>query len=1017
MTRFNPFDGGGPRWWSIEAHRPFLEDLAAGVLDWLGEDAPETLTDAVILLPNRRAARAFTEALTTLSGDRPVLLPQVRPLGDLEEDEPPFAPGELELGLKPAITPLRRRFELARLVAAHHEGAVEPLQALEMAEALAAFLDSCQIEEVADPARVADLVEADLAEHWRSTAAFLAVAVEEWPRRLDELGLSDPAARRVALLRRLAEAWDARPPAHPVMAAGSTGTVPAAAAVLGAAARAPQGCVVLPGLDRDLAQDAWDQIAGDDGEQHPQGALKRLIVRHGIDRADVRPWPARDTGEGARLGRARRRLIAEALKPPDSTADWTQAITDMRKGGGDPIAEGLQGLTAVNARTEEAAAAVAAVLMREGIEAPGPCSSGEAIGQKAKTVALVTPDPLFARRVQARLGRWGLRADSSAGAPLSETPAGVRLGHLAQLARGFGAVPLLAILKHPWTTLARPDEIEALEREGLRGAGPADWDAVRRGLEAKRFRRGERRGNAAQARIDTGHALLDRLEAALSPLTALDEATPGDWARALSEAVEALGEGAAVWRGPDGDCAARLMAGLMADGAEAGLLNAAAFAELLARLMEAETVRTGEDAHPRLRILGAIEARLVRADRVILAGLEEGVWPRGGGIDPFLSRPMRNALGLPPPERRIGLSAHDFAQIACAPEVYLLHTERRDGQPSVKSRWLWRLQTLVRGAFPKQPYLPERPDLHGLAARLDAPDADPPDSLRPATRPEPRPPVEARPKTMSVTRVEEWVRDPYATYARFVLNLHQMERPDERVDARLRGTAIHDAMEAFAREWEIHGPAGAEARFLDRYLAELKAAGMTDAALARERALGARMAEWVTDFERERRTGGPHVGLEADGKWSPAVGFTLTARSDRMEVREGRLTVVDYKTGAPPTKKQVESGFSSQLSLTAAIARAGGFGEALTAEPEALLYVRLTGRDPAGEVMDRSGETGAAALTDEAVEGLRKRLIQYADPNQPYRSRIAPQFAQARVSDYDHLARVAEWSTAAEGDE
>ncbi|HAJ03075.1 MAG TPA: double-strand break repair protein AddB, partial [Brevundimonas sp.] len=689
MSRFDPFAGAGPRWWSIEAHRPFLEDLAAGVLDWPGEDAPETLSDAVILLPNRRAARAFTEALTLLSGDRPVLLPQVRPLGDLEEDEPPFAPGELELDLKPAISPLKRRFELAQLVAAHHGGAVEPLRALEMAEALAAFLDSCQIEEVADPARVADLVHADLAEHWRSTAAFLAVAVEAWPRRLDELGLSDPAARRETLLKRLAEAWDERPPTFPVIAAGSTGTVPAAATVLGAVARAPSGCVVLPGLDRDLSQTAWDQIADDDGEQHPQGALKRLIGRHGIDRTEVRAWPARDAGESARLGRARRRLIAEALKPPKSTADWTKAITEMREGGGDPIAEGLEGLTAVTARTEEAAAALAAVLMREGVEKPG------------QTVALVTPDPLFARRVQARLGRWGLKADSSAGSPLSETPAGVRLAQLAQLAKAFGAVPLLAILKHSWTTLAGADEIEALEREGLRGAGPADWDAVRRRLETNRYRAGKRRKDEDQARIDTGHGLVDRLEGVLSALTGMDEAPPADWARVICEAAEALGEGVEIWRGPDGASAARLMAALMTEGAEAGVLNASAFAELLGRLMGAEVVRTGGDAHLRLRILGAIEARLVRADRVILAGLEEGVWPRGGGTDPFLSRPMRNALGLPPPERRIGLSAHDFAQIACAPEVYLLHTERRDNQPSVKSRWLWRLETLVRGAFPE----------------------------------------------------------------------------------------------------------------------------------------------------------------------------------------------------------------------------------------------------------------------------------------------------------------------------
>ncbi len=1002
MTRFDPFAVAGPRWFSIDAHRPFLEDLAAGVLGWLGEDAPEALSDAVILLPNRRAARAFTEALTKLSGDRPVLLPQVRPLGDLEEDEPPFAPGELELDLKPAITPLRRRFELAKLIAAHHDGAVQPLHALEMAEALAAFLDSCQIEEVADPARVADLVEADLAEHWRSTAAFLAIVTDVWPRRLEDLGLSDPAARRVTLLRRLAETWDARPPAHPVIAAGSTGTVPAAAAVLGAVARAPLGCVVLPGLDRDLAQGAWDQIAGDDGEQHPQGALKRLIARHEIDRADVRPWPARDTPEDARLGRARRRLIAEALKPPDATADWRGAIDEMRKGGDDPIKEGLEGLTALSARTEEAAAALAAVLMREGVETPG------------VTTALVTPDPMFARRVQARLSRWGLMADSSAGTPLSGTSAGVLLGQLAGLTGdGFGAVPLLAILKHPWTNIGRPDETEALERHGLRGPHPADWDAVRARLEASREWNGKRRSDAVQARIDTARGLLDRLEAALSPMLDPAPRTPADFARVLAEAVEALC-GAEAWIGPDGECAARLLAQLMTDGEDAAALGPAANAELLERLMAAEVVRTGGEVHPRLRILGAIEARLVRADRVILAGLEEGVWPRGGGIDPFLSRPMRKALGLPPPERRVGLSAHDFAQIACAPEVYLLHTERREGQPSVKSRWLWRLETLVRGAFPDDPRLPGRDDLYALAARLDAPDPIPPDSLKPAQRPAPSPPVSARPTRMSVTRVEEWVRDPYSTYARFILELRQLERPDEPVDARIRGTAIHAALQAFAEDWERLGAEGGEARFVARYLAELEKAGMPRSGLARERALGENAARWAVEFETERRAVGARVFTERRGEWTLPDGFVLEARADRMEVRDGRLSVIDFKTGAPPSKKQVKTSFAAQLPLTAAIAGAGGFGPDLAVEPEELLYVAVTGREPPARIEDRSGEDGAVQTVEDAVEGLIRRVAQYADPAQPYRSRIAPQFAQARISDYDHLARVAEWSTQGE---
>ena len=286
-ARFDPFSPAGPRWYAIEAQRSFLDDLAAGVLDWLGEHPPEALSDAVILLPNRRAARAFTAALTRQAGGRPILLPQVRPLGDLEEDEPPFAPGELGLDLPPAIAPLARRFEMARMIVEDFSPGLSPLRALEMADALGGFLESCQLEEVEDIARVATLVEGDLAEHWQDSARFLGLAVEAWPRRLEAMGLVDPAWRRTRLLRLLADAWTERPPTQAVIAAGSTGTAPAAADVLAAVAGAPRGCVVLPGLDFDLDPRVWDQLG--DHEQHPQNALWRLLHRHSVPRQAVRP--------------------------------------------------------------------------------------------------------------------------------------------------------------------------------------------------------------------------------------------------------------------------------------------------------------------------------------------------------------------------------------------------------------------------------------------------------------------------------------------------------------------------------------------------------------------------------------------------------------------------------------------------------------------------------------------------------------------------------------------------------
>lgn len=1018
MTRFDPFAAPGPRWYAIEAHRPFLQDLAAGVLAWVGDLPPETLSDAIVLLPNRRAARAFTAALSKQAGDRPVLLPQVRPLGDLEEDEPPFAPGDLGLDLPPAIAPLARRFELAGLVAAHDpRAAASPLHALEMADALGAFLDSCQIEEVPDLGLVAGLAEGDFARHWLESAEFLAIAVEQWPARLAEMGLMDPAARRTALLRRLAETWETQPPIQPLIVAGSTGTAPAAAAVIGAAARAPLGCAVLPGLDLDLSVDAWDAV----DEQHPQGALKRLLDRHGVARDRVRVWES----DEASTPSARRRLIAEALIPPKATADWRDTIDAMAREPGNPVAEGLAGLTLISTRAEEEAAAVAAVLMREALETPD------------KTTALVTPDPLFARRVQARLSRWGLEADSSAGSPLSITPVGVLLALMADLAgEPFSGAALLALLKHPMIRLGLDErtlagQVRMLELHGLRGPRPADWVAVERQLARARLPRFDHpRPDAWLAQVDEGEALLSPLRAAVDPWLALFDRGPvtvDAAATAMVEAIERLvrdeaGNADAPWRGAEGEAAARMLSGLIADGAGLQPLSGADFARLVSGILAAEVVRTGGAAHPRLFILGAIEARLARADRMILAGMEEGVWPRGAPIDPFLSRPMRKALGLPPPERRIGLSAHDFAQSACAPEVILLHSERRGGQPAVKSRWLWRLETLVGGAGH---VLPGRPDILAMARALDAPDAAPPPTLKPAPRPAPTPPVELRPRRLSVTRIEEWVRDPYATYARFILGLEALARPDERVDARLRGTAIHAALERFALAWPTLDRDRAADTFVGLYLDQLREGGMPDAALAREVVLARNVGAWAVDFEVQRRADGAAILIEQRGVMeidAPREPFRLSARADRLELHDGRLTVMDFKTGGAPSWKQVRTGFSPQLSLTAAIARAGGFPGLGAPEPGQLLYVTVTGRRPPAAEVDRSGDAQSrdaqpvGVTVDEALEGLNRLIATYERPGQAYVSRAAPQFAQRAISDYDHLARVREWSVADEAE-
>jgi ATP-dependent helicase/nuclease subunit B len=988
-----------PRWFTIPAHRPFARDLAQGLTAALSPLGPEALSQAVVLTPTRRGARALADAFLAAGGGRAVLPPQLRPLGDLDEGEPPFEPGDIALDLPAAIEPLRRRFELTRLVAENWALVgtrdLTAIGAMEMAEALGGFLDSLQIEEVELGERLAGLVDEELAEHWQVSRRFLEAALDAWPRRLRALGLIDVSERRVRLLRRLAEAWTVKPPEGVVVAAGSTGTAPATRDLLIAVAGAPQGCVVLPGLDQDLANTAWAKVDG----QHPQGALKRLLDRARVAKDAVAVWPA--SGGAHSAGRSRRRLINEALRPAEETADWLHVIETLKAEGAasgvDTVAEGLDGLSLMSARTEEEAATAAALLLREALETPG------------RTAALVTPDQGLARRVSAKLGRWGVVPDSSAGVSLAATPSGVLASLLARAVADprdpVSAVALLGVLKHPFSRLG---DSWALERYGLRGPQPKDWAALKARLAGR----------------PEALPLAEALEAIVGGLVWPGETdTVGAAAARLAAAMETVavgGAGGPLWAGPAGEAIARLLGALVRDAGDLPPVTPRAFAELLQRLMERETVRAGGATHPRLRILGAIEARLVTADRLVLAGLEEGVWPASAPTDPFLSRPMREALGLPPPERRIGLSAHDFAQAACAHDVVLLHTERREGAPSVKSRWLWRLETLAKGAGVT---IPGRPEVLDWARSLDDPGP-----YTPVDRPSPAPPVADRPDLLFVTRIETLTRDPYAVWARDILRLRVLERPDEEVEARARGTAIHRAFERFVRAYPEALPADAAAIFRGFYMEEVEAAGMPQDGLAREAALATEAAAWVADLEERRRADGRELHVEIEGRMTLDIAgrpFTLAAKADRIEVSpDGFGHVLDYKTGRAPSKKMVETGFSPQLTLTAAIMAAGGFADVGRVAPGELTYLEVTGRRPPGREEVRAAPDGdnddllnSRDAADRALEGMVRLIERFSDPAQGYTSRTAPQFVKLYVSDYDHLARVFEWSTSGEDDE
>ena len=1000
-----------PRVFSIAAGTPFLATLARALLrdatlgGRLQSATSFDLADVTILLPTRRATRELAEAFLRESGGTALMLPTIRPLGDLDEEDLVLEQGPAEPGgaalldLAPAISPLERQLLLARLIRQAWTD-MDLARALALADELGRLLDQVATEE-ASLEGLASLVPESFAANWQVTVDFLRIVTEHWPGVLAERGQTDLGARRIDLLKAQAEIWRTTPPQGPVIAAGSTGSIPASAELMRVIAEMPHGAVVLPGLDFHLDTESFAALP----PAHPQYGLAKLLTRLGLSRAEVEPWPDATPDEGGL--EARRRMMSEVMRPAETTDLWQSQLPPLAA-----IADrAFDGLHLIEAANERAEASAIALALREAMEEP------------ERTAALVTPDRGLARRVAAELGRWGLDVDDSAGRPVGATQPGTFFRLIADAAaEGFAPVPLLALLKHPLTTLgaepgARHADIMALERHLLRGLRPAPGiDGLRTSLEE--------RVDADDKRLPVLRRLIDDLANATAPITAALDCEPlslGTVLRAHIETAERLAaidgdaaSGAArVWQGEAGEALAQRLTDLLTACEEMTGLTIDSYPHLVTECLAGVVVRPRFGSHPRLAILGPLEARLLHTDLLVLGGLNEGSWPQEAAIDPWLNRPMRQAVGLEAPERRIGLSAHDFTQSACQRRVLLTRAVKAGGSPTVASRWLLRLKNTAL-ALGKDRALTDTPYL----AWTD--DLDQPDTIAPAPAPCPRPPVEARPTRLSVTEIETLMRDPYAVYARRVLKISPLDPIDADLGGAERGNLVHDALERFARAYPSTLPDDPTSELLkigeEVFAPYMDAPGV--AAIWWPRFLD--IVDFMVDWEERRRPDIDTLHVEVKGRQlfeKPDPAVELTARADRIERRtDGTLAIIDYKTGRVPTSKEVKADLAPQLPLEAAIAARGGFDGVVAAPARQLLYVQLKGGAKGNSEADISEGGDATEMGENALHRLDTLLQAYQNQESAYLSRPRPQFVRY-AGEYDHLARVKEWSAAGEGGE
>jgi ATP-dependent helicase/nuclease subunit B len=953
---------------TIPSHLPFLDTLAADILHQYGSD-PLLLSNITILLPNRRSCKSLQQSFLRISDGKPLLLPTIQPIGEADDEQFIFKHTEIPN----LISPTRQRLILTRLIEkwqsiTKQDEKITTVQAAHLAIELASFLGEVEKEQLSFE-NIAKIVPDDLSRHWQITLDFLHILIDKWPEILLEKNAVDIHTQRNLTINMQAEYWQQNPPPYPVVIAGSTGSIPATANLIKTIAGLPSGRVILAGLDNHIDDASWDALS----ETHPQFGLKQLLEFVGVARGEISSLSLQ--GEGIQ----RSILSSELMRPAATTSLWKNLKLSS---------EALEGIELITTATLQEEATVIALILKETLH------------QQGKTAALITNNRDLARYVSAILQKWDVAIDDSAGNELSQTPQAIYLRLLAQMAMDKAASPisLLNCLKHPFAAggISQGEfrnHVRKLELLALRGIRPSH-------------------GIASYYKILNKHddksliAWLERLEKTIKPMLDLTKSNSVPFDEILLKHISVAEElansdsesgGLRLWRDNAGEQLKDFLDELILPARNFKNIEPEEYPALLEALLVGQTYRPAYGNHPRISILSPIEARMQSFDVVIMGDLNEGSWPATGKSDPWMSRPMRSNFGLPLPEKKIGQSAHDFAQLFCSSRVVMTRSEKMDGTQTIPSRWLMRLSAVLKvlkcenAIAPKQPWTK-------WAALLNTPE-----NFEQYQLPSPTPPLELRPQKLSVTAIEKLMRDPYSIYASKILQLYKLDEIDKEPGPLEFGNFVHEALDIFVKEY---GDIAENERgdFLlgcgRKILREME---LKPAVEAFWWPRFERIAAWFVENEATRRSDGAKIESEIQGEYK--IGdFTLYAKADRIETdSDGNISIIDYKTGTVPAPGDIALGLSPQITLEGLIASKGGFSDFTEHEIKELLHWKLSG---GAEITEE--KTTKPELIKEAEEGLKSLINLFTNANTPYLP--CPNADKApKYNDYEHLERVKEW--------
>ena len=917
------------------------------------------LSKIKIFLPNQRAVRELQNAFVRLHGMDATLLPQITSLSNF--DEGIFFNSDNYLNIPKPISTQERLLLFIRLITARPDNfRIDSLtfaQACYLAKELASLVDMTNNENL-DFASLEHLVPEEYAAHWQNTLHFLKIITEFYPQILKEKNLIDLSEYNRLLINEQIAFWQKNPPQNQIIIAGSTATFPAMKEMTKAVLALPNGSVWLSGIDKYLDDSSWQKI----DEQHPQYELKELLDFLNISRFDVIDIASPEQDD-------REKFISEVMRPATSTDKW-QNLSSQKISS-----EALHNFHMINCRDSKEEALVIASIMRHNLETP------------EKTTALITTDRNLARRVSNELLRWNIKADDSAGIPVLQTPQGIFLRLIAALCQdNFSPFYFLSLYKHPLCSV---------------GQNSADIRKQIREFEKDFLRKRE-------SKLINNPPFIEQQKQIFTPLIKLLSQKKADFKQLLIKHLEIAeilastkdSSGAEIlWYGNNGETLAKFFAELLDAADIIGEIPQGQYLDFFEALLSGTMVREKYGAHPRLRILGAIEARLCSFDCVIISSLNEGTMPETSSSNAWLSRPMQKDFGLPLPEKSIGVLAHDFYEMVCGKEIYLTRAEKVQSTPTIKSRWWLRIETVADALGFDMQKITDSPYLK-WAQKLDKSE-----TISPISSPSPQPPLAARPRELWASDIEKLLYDPYSVFASKILKLRKLNDINLAPDAVDLGIIIHSLLENFYTSYPKNFPDNAADILHNMAQKIFEENNIPCETMAFWQPKIDKIINWIISAEQDYRFDITETFCEKSGtiNFSSAAGdFTIGAKADRIDVtKDGTLNIIDYKTGSHHTAKEIKAGYAPQLPIEGIIAEQGGFKDIPAKTVSNISYWHL------GEEIV-SIEKDIENILYDNFEKIKKLINHFDNPDSAYFSRPNPKYSLSH-SDYTHLSRINEW--------